>query len=314
VTFASDTDNLLVQNSILPVFIPGFGLYRCLAILESAGKEGTGFTVSDIFDWDRQLAQVLLSLVIGASFYCWLLYVLDTALIQRTYRQLSNRVRGIDTKLDDRDDYHNNNNNNAPAALEGAKDLGTDAPGLPEPVSAVPPGFDTPEKRKLLPLYAHDMRKSFPLKGKKGKMFRAVKGVDLGVQKGHLFALLGPNGAGKSSTFKCMGAEEGQRLDSGDCLIMQKSVVTQLSEARKHMGVCAQFDAISHMHTCREQLRLFARLRGVPEDRVESVIDFFVDSLDLRPKSDTKAGKLSGGNKRRLSVALAMIGNPDVVL
>jgi hypothetical protein len=107
VTFTTGAENTVVQNIVVPTFVPGFGLFRCLAILEAAGKEGAGFGVGDIFDWERQLVQVLLGFVLSATWYLFLLYVLDTALISRFARSVSNRVKGIDTDLHDENDYGN---------------------------------------------------------------------------------------------------------------------------------------------------------------------------------------------------------------
>jgi ABC-type multidrug transport system ATPase subunit len=76
---------------------------------------------------------------------------------------------------------------------------------------------------------------------------------------------------------------------------------------------CPQFDALHELLTARETLEFYARIRGVPEERLPRLVQYLLDRLSLTEYADRCAGTYSGGNKRKLSVALALIGNPRIV-
>ncbi|KYG44544.1 hypothetical protein M433DRAFT_155489 [Acidomyces richmondensis BFW] len=139
----------------------------------------------------------------------------------------------------------------------------------------------------------------------------AVQNVSFGVPKGEVFALLGPNGAGKSTT---IGLIRGDTRPSGrqsDILIENISIIAKRAAARANLGVCPQFDAMDQM-TAIEHLRFYARARGVPD--VEHNVDQVLHAVGMTPFKSRMAGTLSGGNKRKLSLGIALIGNPSVVL
>jgi ATP-binding cassette subfamily A (ABC1) protein 3 len=87
-----------------------------------------------------------------------------------------------------------------------------------------------------------------------------------------------------------------------------------VSEARKNIGFCPQVDPLLELMTSRETLKLFARLRGIPSDRLDLEINALLDRLTLTSHADKTSEKLSGGNKRKLSLGIALIGNPKVLL
>lgn len=97
----------------------------------------------------------------------------------------------------------------------------------------------------------------------------------------------------------------------GDVLVEGVSVTSHRAEARHHLGVCPQFDAMDSM-TLIEHLHFYARARGVPNP--DHNIEILIQSMSLDPYRDRIAAKLSGGNKRKLSLAIALIGNPAVLL
>ncbi|KAK4550632.1 hypothetical protein LTR36_000211 [Oleoguttula mirabilis] len=139
----------------------------------------------------------------------------------------------------------------------------------------------------------------------------AVKDVSFGVPKGEVFALLGPNGAGKSTTIGLIRGDTRPSGGQGDILIEDISIIARRAAARSNLGVCPQFDAMDQM-TAIEHLRFYARARGVPD--VEHNVEQVVHAVGLTPFKSRMAGKLSGGNKRKLSLGIALIGNPSVVL
>jgi len=90
-------------------------------------------------------------------------------------------------------------------------------------------------------------------------------------------------------------------------------VMRQLREVRKVVGYCPQFDGLTDLLTVREHIELYARLRGVPSDQINTMVVQKMEQLDLNDFEKRLAGTLSGGNKRKLSVAIATIGNPPIV-
>ncbi|KAK7741985.1 hypothetical protein SLS53_004568 [Cytospora paraplurivora] len=149
-----------------------------------------------------------------------------------------------------------------------------------------------------------------------GHANHAVQGITFGVPRGQVFALLGPNGAGKSTTISLVRGDirPSRGVDTnplGDVLIENWSISAQRASARQHLGVCPQFDAMDSM-TVREHLRFYASARGVPD--VEANVEAVLAATGLVRFADRLAQKLSGGNKRKLSLGIALMGNPAVLL
>jgi len=152
--------------------------------------------------------------------------------------------------------------------------------------------------------------------------FAAVRPLSFGVGRGQCFGLLGINGAGKTSTFRMLTGEfvpsagdatiQGRADASGAHPLL--SIVNDISNARKLIGYCPQFDGIQPNMTGREHLWFYGRVRGVPTDEIEETVNALLDRMDLNLYADRLAGSYSGGNKRKLSVAIALVGDPPVVL
>uniref|UniRef100_A0A8C2GCB9 P-type phospholipid transporter n=1 Tax=Cyprinus carpio TaxID=7962 RepID=A0A8C2GCB9_CYPCA len=145
----------------------------------------------------------------------------------------------------------------------------------------------------------------------KRKQKPAVDRLCVGIPPGECFGLLGVNGAGKTSTFKMLTGD--CVVTSGEAYLAGKSVLTEIDEVHQNMGYCPQFDAINDLLTGREHLEFYAILRGVPEKEVCEVADWGIRKLGLMKYVDKAAGSYSGGNMRKLSTAMALIGGPPVV-
>ena len=91
------------------------------------------------------------------------------------------------------------------------------------------------------------------------------------------------------------------------------SILNQMVAVQQHLGYCPQFDAIFPLLTGREHLKFFARLRGVPEKDLAKVAEWGIRKLGLLQHCDKRAGDYSGGNKRKLSTAIALVGNPPMI-
>ncbi|KAE9985250.1 hypothetical protein EG327_004773 [Venturia inaequalis] len=140
---------------------------------------------------------------------------------------------------------------------------------------------------------------------------QVVENVTFNIPSSTVFALLGPDGAGKSTTISLIRGDVRPDHHGGDVRVEGVSVTSHRAEARHHLGVCPQFDAMDSM-TLIEHLRFYARARGVPNP--DHNIEILIQSMSLHPYRDRIAAKLSGGNKRKLSLAIALIGNPAVLL
>uniref|UniRef100_A0AAQ5ZUX9 ABC transporter domain-containing protein n=1 Tax=Amphiprion ocellaris TaxID=80972 RepID=A0AAQ5ZUX9_AMPOC len=130
--------------------------------------------------------------------------------------------------------------------------------------------------------------------------------------EGFCFGLLGVNGAGKTTTFKMLTGDTD--VSSGEATVAGYSILTEILDVHQNMGYCPQFDAIDELLTGREHLYLYARLRGVPESEIARVAEWGIQKLGLTEYAGCCAGTYSGGNKRKLSTAIAMIGCPVLVL
>lgn len=139
----------------------------------------------------------------------------------------------------------------------------------------------------------------------------AVKGVDLAVESGEFFGLLGPNGAGKSTLINMVAGLT--RPDSGRITVMGHDVITDYRRARKCLGVVPQELVFDAFFTAREVLRIQSGYFGLGREN-DDWIDELLSELMLKDKADTNMRALSGGMKRRVLIAQALVHRPDVVV
>ncbi|MEN3109911.1 ABC transporter ATP-binding protein [Uliginosibacterium paludis] len=138
----------------------------------------------------------------------------------------------------------------------------------------------------------------------------ALAGVDLEIRPGEFFGLLGPNGAGKTTLISSMAGL--QRLSSGSIRVMGHDVVEDYREARRALGVVPQELVFDPFFSVREMLRIQSGYFGLR--RNDDWIDELLVSLDLMPKAETNMRQLSGGMKRRVLVAQALVHRPPVIV
>jgi ATP-binding cassette, subfamily A (ABC1), member 3 len=139
----------------------------------------------------------------------------------------------------------------------------------------------------------------------------AVRGLSFGVPSGEVFGFLGINGAGKTTTLQMLSGDV--LPTGGTALLGGYDIITEQPDVRRLLGYCPQHEALLDLLTCREHLELYARIKGVPEAQVKAVVEAQLSQFDLEAFANKTAGSLSGGNKRKLSVAIALIGNPPIV-
>jgi lipooligosaccharide transport system ATP-binding protein len=142
--------------------------------------------------------------------------------------------------------------------------------------------------------------------------FTAVNGINFSVKQGESFGLLGPNGAGKSSTMRIIGATS-QRT-SGEVLILGKDPEQSGPQIRAHLGVVPQQDNLDEELTCAENLYIYGRYFGLPKTTVKNKLDELLEFAQLLDKKNSKVKSLSGGMKRRLTIARALVSDPDILM
>ena len=138
-----------------------------------------------------------------------------------------------------------------------------------------------------------------------------VAGLDLSLEPGVCFGLLGPNGAGKTTTLKlCLGLAA---PDSGDITMLGFAVPAQAREARARIGVVPQLDNLDPDFTVRENLLVYGSYFGIRRKALDERIPALLEFAGLTARADSKIQGLSGGMKRRLTLARALVNDPQLI-
>ncbi len=146
---------------------------------------------------------------------------------------------------------------------------------------------------------------------KKYKDTVAVDNLTLSVLKGELFSLLGVNGAGKTTTIKMLSCLT--TADSGDAFLNGKSIVSNAKEVKSIIAVSPQETAVAPNLTARENLELICGVHGFTKEKTKEKTEEQIKLLNLSTVTNKKASKLSGGFQRRLSIAMALISEPEIL-
>jgi lipooligosaccharide transport system ATP-binding protein len=142
--------------------------------------------------------------------------------------------------------------------------------------------------------------------------FTAVGGIDVDVQRGEAFGFLGPNGAGKSSTMRMIGCVS--RPTEGTLRILGKDPRTDGVAIRARLGVCPQQDTLDTELTVRQNLTVYARYFGIGRKAARAKADELLEFVQLTERANSKVEPLSGGMKRRVTIARALVNDPEIVL
>uniref|UniRef100_A0A8C9F1E8 ATP binding cassette subfamily A member 3 n=1 Tax=Pavo cristatus TaxID=9049 RepID=A0A8C9F1E8_PAVCR len=247
------------------------------------------------FSWESPgIGRYLTSLTVQGFSFLFLLFLIETNLLWR----LKTLVCGICRR----------------ACLEEA------AHPTAASVSVLPEDRDVADERKKVlesppellsslssPLVIKELTKVYDSR----ESLLAVDRISLAVSKGECFGLLGFNGAGKTTTFKMLTGDES--ITSGDAFVDGHSILANIKKVQQRIGYCPQFDALLDHMTGRETLSMYARLRGIPERYISSCVENMLRGLLLEPHADKLVRTYSGGNKRKLSAGIALIGGPPVI-
>ena len=139
----------------------------------------------------------------------------------------------------------------------------------------------------------------------------AVDNLSLEIKGGEFVSLLGVNGAGKTTTIKMLSCLTVP--DEGDAFLGGHSVRTEASEVKKTIGVSPQETAVAPLLTVRENVEFIAGIYGFPKEKIKEKTEETLSSFGLTEEADKKAKNLSGGMMRRLSIALALVSEPEIL-
>ena len=164
-----------------------------------------------------------------------------------------------------------------------------------------------------------NLKKSFKLSKKqqkiektKSKVKVAVNGLSFSVNKGEIFGLLGPNGAGKTTTLRMISTL--LKADEGDVIVNGKSIVKEPFEVRKQIGFLTSELKLEDFFTPNYLFKFFSELHGVPEDIAEKRKDDLFKKFGIDEFQEVKVGDLSTGMKQKLSIAVSLVHNPEVIV
>jgi ABC-2 type transport system ATP-binding protein len=159
-------------------------------------------------------------------------------------------------------------------------------------------------------LQASGLRKSYPT-GRGKEPVRALDGLDLEVERGHVLALLGPNGAGKSTTVKILATLA--RPEGGTAMVAGHDVTTDPAAVRRRIGLVSQKAGSDPMATGRENLVLAGRIHGLSRQHARDRAERLLERFDLTDAADRLVRTWSGGMSRRLDVAIGLVAAPEVL-
>ncbi|NXB84441.1 ABCA9 protein, partial [Vidua chalybeata] len=176
---------------------------------------------------------------------------------------------------------------------------------LGDDVEPVPPEFLGKEAIRL-----HNIKKAYK---KKDKKTEALRGLSLNIYEGQITALLGHSGAGKTTLLNVLSGLSFPSEGSATIYNYKLSEMGDREEIRGMIGICPQFNTQFEVLTVKENLKTFAEIKGIKSKEVEREVQNILELLDISNIQDTQAEKLSGGQKRKLSIGIAMLGNPQVL-
>lgn len=151
-------------------------------------------------------------------------------------------------------------------------------------------------------IHVTGLKKSF-------KTTTVLKGVDFTVQRGEIFALLGANGAGKTTLVKILSTLTKQ--DSGSAKVHGFDVLDEPERVRQSISLTGQFAAVDEILTGRENLVMIAKLRHLADSR--RIVDDLLQRFDLTDAADRRVSTYSGGMRRRLDIAMSLVGKPNII-
>uniref|UniRef100_A0A452RCN2 ABC transporter domain-containing protein n=1 Tax=Ursus americanus TaxID=9643 RepID=A0A452RCN2_URSAM len=281
--YSTVSDSLDRTFLLLPGHCLGMALFN-LYYNYGIHKLSEGHTIQEsIYAWESLgMGKYLTALAISGSVYLMLLFLIETNVLW----ELKARFSDLNRKR--------------------------------QSVTAVPMDQDVAQEAEMVETYLEKLREENPLVLREvSKVYAkkvpplAVNKISFTVQAGECFGLLGINGAGKTSIFKMLTGEE--PITFGDAFVRGLSIRSHLREVQQWAGYCPQCDALFNHMTGREMLVMYARIRGIPEHHIGACVEQILDDLVMYAYVDKLVKTYSGGNKRKLSTGIALLGEPSVI-
>ncbi|XP_039181354.1 ATP-binding cassette sub-family A member 6-like isoform X2 [Crotalus tigris] len=175
-----------------------------------------------------------------------------------------------------------------------------------ENIEPVPPEFDGKEAIRL-----NDIKKTYQVQNTKTE---ALRGLSLDIYEGQITAILGHSGAGKTTLLNILGGF--CKPTDGSATIFEYNIAERkdMEQIRQFSAVCPQFNIQFECLTVKENLKIFAKLKGIPFSDIENEVEKMETLLDISAIQNTQAKNLSGGQKRKLTLAITFLGQPQVLL
>ncbi|XP_035696779.1 ATP-binding cassette sub-family A member 5-like [Branchiostoma floridae] len=317
---AQKPDVASIVHHVFAIIDPSYaifgGLYYIDRLHRSYAIVGRPLTFSDYFEWSSNIPICYVSLLLGCVPLYFLLRFLDVRStggdpvdICRCGSQKSRKSHEL------LDSFTNPSYNTFSTVDTGKED--DDIVKERHRVSQVLSGSNY-GKPPVVTL--QNLTKTFPKDGgfklfkktKEEQYKTAVSQLTLGVESGEVFGLLGPNGAGKTTAMNVITAD--MAPSEGRVCVAGHDILSSLSEAFQAMGYCPQTDALWELVTLREHLEIYAAMRGMKDKDIKVICDHFIESMEIEEHAQKRSSALSGGTKRKLSFAMSMLGNTQVVL
>ncbi|XP_045131522.1 phospholipid-transporting ATPase ABCA3-like [Portunus trituberculatus] len=271
-------------------------LQCCPHIFCSASATGECFQVHSYFNFDHSgLGSTLLILFVDGLIFMALIGLIEAGVGRKfLHWWRSCRISRLPAIVDPWDTVMPDNDVVAEVNLVGSL------------MCADHGNLELTEASKDTTMLVHNLVKQYS-----GCLVRAVRGISFHVDRGECFGLLGVNGAGKTSTFKMLTGDE--IITGGDARIGAFSLRRHRKKFLQQIGYCPQFDAFMGDLTGVEMLQLMGRLRGMDERHLKTTVPNLVDRVGLTECALRPSSTYSGGNRRKLSTAMALIGDPPLV-
>lgn len=284
---------------------PTFAMERAISSIATAATTGQPYTIAEVFDIQYPVFCAILVFVgITIVHFCIIFYIESRTQSRRSFFRKNNNKKHAEESQEASHPAGGAIKRQDTTILVDGKYRERDAEVIEETLR-LKGSEDENDAVRLLGL-----SKKFYIKSKKRDL-TILDDVYLAFKKNECFGYLGPNGAGKTTTIKMLTGAESPT--SGGGTIEGLSIAPFHDDLRSMIGICPQFDIIWPKLTVRDHLELFAKIKGVAPEDMDAAVAQMVDEMGLGPLGNKRAKTFSGGNKRRLSLAMAVIGCPKVV-
>ncbi|KAF8929078.1 hypothetical protein EDD21DRAFT_382503 [Dissophora ornata] len=312
VQFVFDGASLLAII-LIGLLSPSFALERSISAIALAQTTGSPYTVKDTFDISKAPFCSMILFVFQSIMYFVLIFWVENLIQTRRtpidffFRRNTNGDGSTEAAAQKAKAVTDDFSRRDTAVLVEGKYRERDAEVVEETLR-LKGKAGTPDENDAVRLYG--LSKTYHLAGKKRDLV-ILDDIYLSFKKNECFGYLGPNGAGKTTTIKILTGAEGPT--SGNGTIGGLPIAPYHEDLRSMIGVCPQFDVLWPKLTARDHLRLFGKIKGVAPSDLDAAVSQMLEEMGLVELGDKPAKTFSGGNKRRLSLAMAIIGCPQVV-